>query len=542
MRKRWRSLALLLSLLLLLAACSKPSEKPPAKGDDPKQADPGKPQQGGVFVRAANYGDPGNIDPIMKGDIAARMITMQVFDNLVRHDPVANQIKKSIAQDYQISSDGLTYTFTLKKGVLFHNGRELKAADVKYTLERATDPKSGGVTITMMDPVVGAIDYREGKATEITGISVKGDYELEIKLKEIRPSFLLTLASPAVGIVPKEEVEKLGQDFGQKPVGSGPFQFKDWKKDDKLELATFEKYHAGRPYIDGVLFRFMKEEQTRDAEFAASTIDMQVIGEALYKKYANDPETKKMLVEVPELFTRAIHFNTKKPPFDNVKVRQAINYAVDKKTVIEKVLANKAFVATGVLPASSDAFNPNLKGYEYNPDKAKQLLKEAGFEELEFEVYASSSTAKWMEAINTYLNPVGINAKIVQMELSTSLQKARDGDYQAVIYSTGGDPDSYGFLRGRFHSANHGKAGNVTYYTNTKVDQLLDEASRTLDPAQQKKLVQEAEQIIVDEAPWFIFNYNKAVLIAKPWVHGLQSVPTDMDFQDLTQVWLSKKQ
>lgn len=445
MRLNVRSLGLLISAALFVSACgSKPADGPS-----------GSAATGGVLVRAVNYGDPGNLDPIAKSDVSSRMVTMQIFDTLLRYDAVAKEIKKAVAEDYKVSDDGLTYTFTLRKGVLFHNGREMKAGDVKYSFERATDPKNGGVTTTMLDAVVGAVEFRDGKAKEITGITVKGDYSLEIKLKEVQTAFPLTLTGGGASIVPEEEVAKLGQDFGQKPVGSGPFKYKDWQKDDKLTLETFDKYYAGRAKLNGVVFRFMKEEQTRDAEFLAGSIDTQVLGEALYKKYAVDPERKKALVEVPELFTRAIHFNLSKPPFDNVKVRQAINYAVDKQTIIEKVLSNKAFVATGVLPSSAAAYNRDLKGYDFNVDKAKQLLQEAGYEKgFEFEVYTSASTTKWMEAINTYLNPLGINGKITQLELGTVLEKARNGDFQAVFYSTGGDSDSLNFVSSRFHSKN----------------------------------------------------------------------------------------
>ncbi|MDB4898094.1 MAG: hypothetical protein JWN15_4356, partial [Firmicutes bacterium] len=195
-----------------------------------------------------------------------------------------------------------------------------------------------------------------------------------------------------------------------------------------------------------------------------------------------------------------------------------------------------------IQPSSAAAYNPDLKGYDFNVDKAKQLLKEAGYEKgFTFEVYTSASTTKWMEAINTYLNPLGINGKITQLELGTVLDKARGGDFQAVFFSTGGDSDSLNFLTSRFHSKNFGKPGNITLYKNPKVDQLLDEAARTVDQPKQIKLIQDAEKIIVEETPWFIFNYNKAVMIAQPWVHGLQPVPTDVDFQDLTQVSLSAR-
>lgn len=540
MKQLGKILSLVMAATMILAGCgSQPGGTNPAGG---APADSGKPQQGGVLMRAVNYGDPGTLDPIAKGDVSARMVTMQIFSNLVRYDAVQKKIVKDVAEDYSVSSDGLTYNFKLKKGVLFHNGQELKASDVKYTIERMTNPKNASVATTLFDSVVGAREYREGKATEIQGVTVKGDYEIEFKLHTVKPLFLLDLASGAAGIVPRAEADKLGPDFGQKPVGSGPFKFADWKKDDKIELAVHDKYHAGRAYLDGVVFRFMREEQTRDAEFLAGTIDVQVLGEVLYKKYAADPERKKALVEVPELFTRAMFMRVDKAPFTNVKVRQAINHAIDKQAIIEKVLSNKAFIATGILPNSANAFNKDLKGYEYDPDKAKQLLKEANMEKVEFEVLVSAGQAKWVEAFNTYWNKVGINAKIVQLELGTVLARAREGDYQAVFYSTGGDSDSLPFLYNRFHSKNHGSSGNITLYKNDQVDRLLDEAASSLDEAKRLKLLQDAEKLIVADAPWFMFNYNKAVMIAQPWVHGLQPVPTDVDFQDLTKVWLSKKQ
>lgn len=547
MKRLSRSIVLLVIAAMLAACSSKPASEP-TKTPDPapetpkqEQTDPNKPVVGGTFTKSLNYGDPGNLDPIMKSDVAARMVSMNILDTLIKYDPVAKAFTRSIAEDYAISDDGLTYTFKLKKGVKFHNGRELKAADVKYSFERPVDPKSASVAVNMFDGVSGVEAFKKGEATEISGIVVKGDYELEIKLDQPKATFLMDISNPAAGIVPKEEVEKLGPDFGQKPVGSGPFTFESWSKDDKIVLKAFTDYHAGRPYLDEVVFRIMKEEQTRDAEFQSGTLDAMTIGEALYKRYSADPERKKGLVEVPELFTRAIHFNTTAAPFDNVKVRQAINYAIDKGPIVEKVLNNKAFVATGVLQSSSPGFNPNLKGYEYNVEKAKALLKEAGYENgFEFEVLVTSTTAKWMEAMNTYLNDIGINGKINQMEGSTLLGRARSGDYQAVIFSTGGDVDPVSFL-GRFHSKNHGSAGNVTLYSNAEVDRLLDEAAASGDQAERIKLAQQAEEIIVSEAPWFIFNYNKAVMIAQPWVHGLQPVPTDIDFQDLSKVWVSKK-
>jgi peptide/nickel transport system substrate-binding protein len=478
----------------------------------------------------------------VKNEVAAMMVTMNLFDRLVQVEPVVKKVLPSLAESWEVSDGGKTYTFQLRKGAKFHNGREIKAQDVKYSLERLVNPKNASPMANLLDGVTGVKAFQAGEAKEVIGLQVKGDYTFVVQLDKLKPTLLYDLAHTAAGIVPQEEVERLGPDFGQKPVGSGPFKLAEWQKDDRVVLEAFDGYWAGRPYLDRVVFRIMKEEATRDAEFQAGNLDAMTLGEAQYKRYSADPKWKDNLVEVPELFTRALFFNTRKPPLDNVKVRQAINYAIDKSMVIEKVLSNKAYPAVGPLPSSSPAFNPELKGYPYDPVRAKQLLKEAGLENgFELEVLATSYGAKVVQGLMGYLSDVGIRVKIVQLESTTMFDRVRSGDYQCAYFSTGGELDPVTFMYLRFHSANFGQGGNVTYFSDPKVDQLLGEALYEQDEAKRISLVRQAEQIIVEKAPWFFFNYNKAVMLHQPWVHGLQPVPTDIDFQDLTKVWVSKK-
>lgn len=533
---------------VVLTACGgggKPAA-PPASAPAGQQtavqpaADPNKPVQGGHLVRALNYGDPGNLDPIVKSEVAAQMVTMHLFSRLLKYDPVAKKLEGDLAEKWEISGDGKTYTLTLRKGATFHNGREVKAADVKYSFERLANPKNASPAANALLEVAGFPEFKDGKATEISGIKVEGDHVVRIALSRVRPTFLMNLTSVPLSIVPKEEVEKLGQDFGFKPVGSGPFTLAAWTKDEKIVLRANDKYYAGRPYLDQVTYRIMKEEATRDAEFQTGNLDMMTAGESVYKKYSADPKYKNSITEVPELFTRAIFFNLKEKPFDDVRVRQAINYAIDKKVVVEKVLNNKAYPAVGPLQSSSPGFNPNLKGYEYNPDKARDLLKQAGLTGgFEMEVIATAAGAKVVEGLIPFLQEVGIKVKIVQLESTTLFSRARSGQYKAVYFSTGGDVDPVGFLEARLHSKNHGNAGNITFYSNPDVDKLLDEAQSITDQGRRIELARKAEEMVVKDAPWFFFNYNKAVIIQQPWVKGLQPVPTDIDFQDLTKVWIT---
>ncbi|MDI3269795.1 MAG: ABC transporter substrate-binding protein [Bacillota bacterium] len=470
------------------------------------------------------------------------MVTMNLFDTLVHVDPAAKEIRAGLAESWEISPDGLTYTFHLREGAKFHNGREIHAQDIAYTFQRLVDPKSASPFANRLEGVVGYGAFRQGEAAGLAGVETPDDYTVVLRLEKPKPGLLYDLGNPATGIVPREEVERLGDDFGQQPVGSGPFQFVSWKKDDQIVLKAFPDYWGGRPYLDQVVFRIMKEEATRDAEFQAGNLDVMVIGEAQYKRYSQDPTCKPNMIEVPELFTRALHLNTTKPPLDNVKVRQAINYAVDKPLVIEKVLSNKAYVAVGPIPSSSPAFNPDLKGYGYDPEKARQLLKEAGLEDgFDLEVIAYNYWASSVEGLMGYLQEVGIRVKLVQMDSTTVFDRTASGDFQAAFNSYGGNLDPVMTMYRIFHSSNFGRAGNTTHYHNPQVDALLEEALYEMDEARRIQLVQEAEKIVVEEAPWFFFNYNKAVMMHQPWVHGLQPVPTDIDYQDLTKVWVDKK-
>lgn len=524
-------------ILAVLGAGAWPSLAPSAGA-----AGAESPRYGGTFTKSLNYGDPGSLDPIAKAEVAAMMVTMNLFDRLVKLDPVAKKVVPSLAERWEIKDGGLTYVFYLRKGAKFHNGREITARDVKYSLERLSDPKNASPSVNFLVGVKGLEAFQQGRASEIAGLEVPSPYTLVIRLEKPRPTLLMDLSAPAAGVVPKEEVERLGPDFGQRPVGSGPFRLVSWRKDDEIVLEANRDYWAGRPYVDRVVFRIMREEATRDAEFQAGNLDAMTIGEAQYRRYSNDPAWRPYLIEVPELFTRAIFFNLRRPPLDNVKVRQALNYAVDKRAIVEKVLSNKAYPAVGPLQSSSPAFNPELQGYPYDPARARQLLREAGYPDgFELEVLATAAGARTVEAVMGFLADIGVRVRIVRLESTTLFERVRSGDFQAAFYSTGGELDPVSFLYSRLHTRNFGRAGNVGYYANPEVDRLLDEAMSITDEARRIAIARQVEAIVTRDAPWLFLNYNKAVMLHQPWVHGLQPVPTDIDFQDLTKVWVEPR-
>ncbi len=499
------------------------------------------PVYGGHFRRALDS-DPGNLDPALTPTVRAIAIKMNIFDSLLRLDPRTLEIVPGAATSWTISEDKRTIIFRLHAGIHFHNGRELTADDVKYTIERILTPETASPFLRGYDRLVGAKEFMAKQAKEVSGITVLDRYRVSITNSIVDSTFPLAFTS--LFIVPREEVERLGREFGQRPVGSGPFIFVSWTRDDRVLLKENPDYWEGRPFISALEYRIIPDPATVQAEFDTGRLDFMLLSDPTYRRYAEDPQWKPYVIEVPELFTRHIGLNTTKPPLNDVRVRQAINHAIDKATMVRTILQNKAFVATGVFPPSLAAFNQKLKGYDFNPARAKELLAAAGFPNgFELELHGASNpvTGRWLEAFQRYLDDVGIRARIVQQDFGVMLDRAGKGEIPTYVLSHGGGINCVGYL-GPFRSRNIGPAGNRMFYKNEKVDALIDEAERTFDVRAQIRLCQEAEQLIVADAPWFFFNYNKAVLVHQPNIQGLAGNPVEMDFQSMQKVWITRRQ
>lgn len=508
------------------------------------------PRTGGTLFRTNIYGDPENLDPMVRVGVRTMLVTMNLFDGLVKLDPERGVIP-DIAVRWTVSPDRKVYTFTLRRGVLFHDGGEVTAADFKYSFERVANPANASPALPRLAGVVGAKRFQAGAAQEISGIKALDRQTLEITLEEPNNLFLYDLTEVWASVVPRQAVERLGREFGSRPVGSGPFTFESWVRDAQVVLRRFDRYwrvdSSGNrlPYLDRVVFRVMREMSTIEAEFEAGNLDFTVILDPQYRKYSAHPVYKSHLVTVAELFTRHIGFNLSQAgaPWLDKRVRQAINYAIDRKTIVDKVLNGKAYPATGVFPPSLAGYDRSLSGYQYDPDRARRLLAEAGFPNgFTVKVISTDHPAYGLpvvEAVMGYLSAVGIRVQPEVMEATAVSQRTHDGNFEWYSSSVGGATHPLAYLRRRFHSSFIGAPGNFTRYKNPPVDSLLDQAAETSDPATVLRLVRQAERIIVDDAPWWFSNYNKAVVAHQPYVHGLRPVPVDIDFQAMEEIWFS---
>lgn len=502
-------------------------------------------RSGGTFNFMAPYGgDLFGLDPHNSTRYQDLLVSMNIHRSLYKWDAEKNEPVPELAESVSASEDGLVYTFTLRPNIKFHHGRQVTADDVIYSYNRIAAMKPASPHLSKITPIKGAQEVADGAAESISGLKKIDDLSFEVTLAHpVDLKFYLWL--PGTDILPGDEIERLGAAFSTNPVGCGPFKFVEWVRGSEIVLEKFPDFYVeGRPYLDKVVYKIMSEAAPRDLAFKARDLDANIVGSVNYPEYMNDPVISKNLIEVAEMFTRVIGFNPDFKPFSDKRVRQAISYAIPADLIIEKILKGKAYPARGYLPITSPAFDPAIQKYDFNIEKAKQLMKEAGYEK-GFVIDRAIGTANesWgtviYEAAMPYLKQIGITIKIEQMEGAAMAERIRRGEYQTFIWSLVSGPDPLEALD-RWRSTNPQPAGNHVKYNNPEFDKFLDLASATRDQAEKIAYLQQAEAIFVEDAPLWFFNYNKAVLAHHPWVHNLTAVAPEMMFQDLTNVWVDE--
>jgi peptide/nickel transport system substrate-binding protein len=502
------------------------------------------PRPGGTLNFVAPYdGDLFGLDPHKCTRIQEFLVLMNIYRSLYRWDPDKSMPVLDLATKADVSADGLTYTYHLRKNVKFHNGRLMNADDIIYSYNRIADPKLKSPSMRFVRIIKGAGDVIDGKAQTISGLKKIDDFTLQVTLADpIDPSF--SLRDPGMAVVPKEAVEGKEDAFHTSaPVGCGPFKFVRWVKGSEVILEKFPDFFmAGRPLLDKVVYKISNEASARDMAFRAKDLDATIVGSAQYEAYKNDPAISKNLIEVAEMFTRIVYFNMDFEPFKKQEVRQAINYAVDRELVIKKLLKDKAFLATSWLPTSSAAFDKNSKPYPYDPKKAKELMAKAGYPNgFAIDQAIGTGNESWgvavYEAMLPYLKEIGVTLKIQQMEGAAMVERNKNGEFQTFIWSMGSGPDILGTLK-RFHSETSRVGGNYGNYKKPAFDKLLDQAAAEREPAKQIEFMKQANNLLFEDPPAWFFNYNKAVLAHHPWVKGLKPVAIELMFQDMTEVWV----
>lgn len=483
--------------------------------------------------------DPGSLDPATSTSVPSGRAVAYLFDGLTRFTPDA-KLEPDLATRWDVSPDGRTYTFHLRSGVHFHDGSTFSARDVQHSFQRVLDPANKAGRPWPLYPIAGARAMTRGQSPTLAGLQVVDDSTVRITLDTALAIFPKLLAMPVASIVPANTPA----DFGQHPVGTGPWRFAQWQHDDDVLLARNPDYFGGAPRADSLMLRIIPEPSTAVAEFESGNVDLLYVPEAETPRWERSDEKKALLVSAPALRLWYVALNVDHGPLRDVRVRQALNYAVDVKTIVDKLIGGRGRLAAGVIPPSLDGADSARGPYGYDPAKAKQLLAAAGYPtgfDIELWHGTDETFARVAQAIQSYLGAVGVRAKIVQRDNNAARAGAWAGTTDMILKDWYADyPDAEDFLNPLLASANAGVGGNVSFYRNSRFDALVARSRVEQNAATRAALYRQADSLEFADAPLiYLFFYNE-VYAVQPWIHGFE-VPTIFNGQRFTSVTIGTR-
>ncbi len=510
MKKIWVWLLVLALSIGMLAGCNDTQTEEP--NDDVSTEDPGsepdaqpntEPTYGGV-VSIALSSSPKNLDPIYYTGTYEGNVIRNVADTLVRYKHDLSAIEPNIATEWSVNDAGDAYTFKLREDIFFQkgayqDGRQLVASDVKFALERSAEHSA------------------MNRLGMLQSVEVVGDLELNCHLKQPDAAFLTVLTDACTVIVPKEEVEGWGDDFGAHLVGSGPFTLVDFKKDQEIILERNDLYWAQKPYLDGVVFKIITDANQMTNALRSGDIDIatDLRGESIPLV---EGDKNLVMQEVPGLHVAYMYMNMMEGPTKDKRVREAIIRAVDIDEMVKGIYqygeADRAYLP---LPPNSWGYDASLEAIvpTYDPERAKELLKEAGYEDgFSLEIYVSNKPArvKMSTILQAYLKQnLNVDVSIKTVEWGTFSDIASSGQADLYGMSWTWYPDPYFFLNKMFHSSEIGALGNGQGFDDPEVDRLLDEALAVSDTESRAALYKEALKIIAESYARIDYGNEKQI-------------------------------
>ncbi|NQW22326.1 MAG: peptide ABC transporter substrate-binding protein [SAR202 cluster bacterium] len=542
----WKPLLLTFGMLFLVAACSgssggdgngSTSEAP--EGVAPTSAPlssnatgTGETLEGGRFVRL--YVDPPTLDPHLTTDATSAQIIVEVFGGLMTIDSDLNVVP-DLAEGWDVTDNGRVYTFRIRPDATFHDGKPVTAEDVRWSLERATNPLTEAPNVDQyLGDIVGVDAKLSGDALEISGVRVIDERTIEITIDQAKSYFLAKLTYPTAFVLDRENVEGNPKNWFRQPNGTGPFRLTEYKVGETLVLSRNENYHLGPPILAEV--EFILSGGTSMLMYENDEIDIAGVGLADLDRLL-DP-THSLNAELtraqPAFSVQYIGLNVNEAPLDDPKVRQALNLSIDKQEIASIVLGDQVVPATGILPPGFPAFNASVRGYEFDPVRAKQLLKESKYGDDLDSIPPITITTPGSFGANVSLDMevvlqmweknLGIKAEFQQTEFATFLKDLNKRRFQMFDIGWIADyPDPENFLDILFYSDS---SNNHTNYNNPVVDALLEKARIETDETLRYSIYNEVEQIILDDAPWIPLWYSgERYLLVKPYVHDYFQTP-----------------
>ena len=456
--------------------------------------------------------EPKALDPHTVTAVNDFRILMNMYDGLVRYKDGTLEVEPSLATSWDISNGGKSYTFTLRRGVKFHDGSDFDANAVKFNFDRMLDENhpyhdTGPFPLSFF---FGAIE----------NVTVVDDMKIKFDLNESYAPFLSNLAWPTGLIVSPAAVMQHGKDFGRNPSGTGAFKFEEWESNSRVVVSRNDNYWEGKAKSETVVFRPITDANTRVAEMLSGGLDIMVeVPPDSVATFASDSAYKLLEQAGPHVWFLIL--NAKEGPMSDKRVRQAVNYAINKKELVEDVLQGTAEVAAGPTPpAFAWAYNNSLEPYPYDPNKARELIRAAGHEGAELTFYVTEGGSGMLDpvpmgaAIQADLADVGFKVNIETYEWNSFLGKVNPGlegkaDMAEMAWMTN-DPDTLPFLALRTGAWPDAGGFNSGYYSNPEVDRLLEAARSATDQAERARLYKQMQTIVQEDAPWaFIANWKQ---------------------------------
>jgi peptide/nickel transport system substrate-binding protein len=472
-----------------------------------------------TLIDARDTYDPRSLDPALSTDVPTGRAVSYVFEGLT-HFTADARLEPALATRWDLSADGRAYTFHLRPHVTFQNGHPVRAADVVHSFTRALDPATHGGRAEPLLPIRGASAFADGKAATVAGLSAPDDSTVVISLDQPLAIFPKLLAMPVASVLPSDAPANVSDN----PVGTGPWKLVRWKHDDYLLFARNEAYWGGAPRADSLEARIIAEPSTAVAEFESGNVDVAEIPPDEVESWESDFARKKMLMDAPSLQLVYVAINTARGPLRDPRVRQALNYAVDAKTILAQLVHGRGRLAAGVIPPSLGGADTTRTPYPYDPGRARALLASAGHPggiDVELWTGATPIMVRVAEAIQAYLNAVGIRTKIVQRDAASAREAARKGDTDLFLKDWYADyPDAENFLDPLLAGTNTGVGGNVSFYRNPAFDRLMASARREPFEATRNALYRQADSLAYVDAPMIDLYFYDKLYAVQPWLQG----------------------
>lgn len=502
------------------------------------------PVSGGIY-HAPLSKNPVSLDPVYVQGVYGITLIHQIFDGLVRFDSNLS-ISPGIAKTWKIQDHGKLYRFTLRKNVRFHNQTILTASDVEFTLKRLLKADPAPAILPHLLKIEGATDYRQGSARTVKGLEIENDNNFNIRLTEPHVPFLTSLGMYQASIVPKEEVNRLGKEFGKKPLGAGPFKLALWDEKETIRLLRFNNYYLDKPHLDGIQYKIYPKDQDEVSllDFKNGNLDELVVFPNIRK--ALEENKSLQWFHRPSLSLFFYGMNIKHPNLQKPNLRKALSAAINRQVFVDKVYNGQFEPAKTILPPGMPGYNLENQTEDDNLEMAHKYLS-SDFNHhsnsiTELEIVAGYQTPRVeveMNLIKNFWAKIGVKIKEKYITDWTEFENYLKSDevqiYRYAWFADIPDPDS--FLYSLFASES---PSNYAKLANSEIDSKLSEARGIIDPVKRAKMYQEIESLIMEYAPIIPLFYLSEDRVYQPYVKSVKISALGAAYMKLNKIWLDK--